>query len=90
MRQRRGQRRRRPDAGLFVSASGEGRVTQLAAIFMFTSLELISDPTLRREAERKGKFPPEAVLCAREGVINAPLRCDRSRSGRSFSHRYTL
>lgn len=57
---------------------------------MFTSLELISGPTLRREAERKEKFPPEAVLRAREGVINAPLRCDRSRSGRSFSHRCSL
>lgn len=54
---------------------------------MFTSLEQISDPTMRREAERQEKFPPEAVLC--EGVINAALRRDRSRSGRSVSPRYS-
>lgn len=91
MSQSRGGRRRRPDAGIFISASGSGEggagVTELAAIFMFTSLGLISSHIATGSKTERKKFPPEAVLRAREGVINAPLRRDRGRSGRSFSHR---
>lgn len=43
---------------------------------MFTSPELISHPALRREAERRAKFPPEAALRAGKRGINAALRCD--------------